>query len=238
LVATYDIENSGRDDVDFYLRLAQGLGVRRVVDLACGTGVLATDLAATGIEVIGIDPADAMLDVARHRRGGDAVDWVRGGSGAIPTSAADLILMTGHAAQVFLDDDEWQTVLLDCRRGLVAGGHLAFESRNPEARPWLAWTRERTFTTNTLPAGQEFDSWIEVTGVRPPLVDFQAHVAFRGETERVTTSTLRFRTRTEIATSLDRAGFDVLSVSGDWDGSPARLDCRELIVTARARRAR
>lgn len=44
-VATYDTECAGRADHDLYLRLADQLGARTVVDLGCGTGVLAVDLA-------------------------------------------------------------------------------------------------------------------------------------------------------------------------------------------------
>src|SRR4029453_16168262 len=44
-------------------------GVRSVLDLCCGTGLLAGELIARGYRVAGIDAADAMLAIARERLG-------------------------------------------------------------------------------------------------------------------------------------------------------------------------
>ena len=41
-------------------------GVRTVLDVCCGTGVLASELSARGYEVVGVDASEAMLDVARE----------------------------------------------------------------------------------------------------------------------------------------------------------------------------
>jgi len=44
-------------------------GVRSVLDLCCGTGLLAGELIARGYRVAGVDAADAMLALARERLG-------------------------------------------------------------------------------------------------------------------------------------------------------------------------
>ena len=44
-------------------------GVRSVLDLCCGTGLLAGELIARGYRVVGVDAADAMLAQARERLG-------------------------------------------------------------------------------------------------------------------------------------------------------------------------
>ena len=44
-------------------------GVRTVLDLCCGTGLLADELIARGYRVAGVDASDAMLDLARKRLG-------------------------------------------------------------------------------------------------------------------------------------------------------------------------
>lgn len=239
LASLYDLENAGRDDTDFYLRLATELAARSIVDLGCGTGVLACDLAAQlaevgGAEVRGVDPAAAMLDIARHRPGSEGVTWVLGDASSLATEAADLVLMTGHVAQVFLGDAAWQDVLAQASRALVPGGHLAFETRNPDAEAWTRWTRDRTTASYRLPDGTAFSTWIDVTDAAHGLVSVEGHNVFAATAEDVVVrSTLRFRTRAEVEASLREAGFNVVSVWGDWDRSPVSLVSPELIFLAR-----
>lgn len=233
LAATYDAENSGRDDIEFYLALAQELDAHKVVDLGCGTGVLACDLAAAGRTVVGIDPANAMLEIARNRAGGDAVTWVLGDSAELDQPDADLIVMTGHVAQVFLDEQYWRTTLQRCFAALRPGGHLAFETLNPQRRVWTTWARDRTTGTYRTADGTRFTSWVQTTDVSGEFVTFDAHSVF-GDTgdDVITTSTLRFRDRSAVAGALAEAGFDAPVVFGDWDRSAASDDSRELIFVA------
>jgi SAM-dependent methyltransferase len=233
LVSTYDAENAGRDDIEFYLALAAELDAHDVTDLGCGTGVLACDLAAAGHAVTGIDPANAMLDVARSRPGGGPVTWRLGDSALLDDASADLIVMTGHVAQVFLDEDYWRTTLQRCFDALRPGGHLAFETRNPDRRSWTDWTRQRTTGSYTTADGTRFTSWVQVTDVTGDLVTFDAHNVFE-PTRRdiVSVSTLRFRGRRQIESALNAVGFAAPTVYGDWDRSPVTSDSPELIFVA------
>jgi SAM-dependent methyltransferase len=46
-------------------------GVRSVLDLCCGTGLLAAELIARGYRIVGVDASDAMLARARERLGSE-----------------------------------------------------------------------------------------------------------------------------------------------------------------------
>ena len=52
---------------------ADPVGVRSVLDLCCGTGLLAGELIARGYRVVGVDASEAMLAIARERLGPEAV---------------------------------------------------------------------------------------------------------------------------------------------------------------------
>ena len=104
LASWYDGLQGDRADLDLYVALAEEVGARCVVDVGCGTGSLAVRLAAIGLNVVGVDPAGASLDIARAKPFAERVVWVHGDASALPASglAADLAVMTGNVALVFL----------------------------------------------------------------------------------------------------------------------------------------
>jgi len=238
LVSLYDAENSGRDDTDYYLRLAARLEARTVVDIGCGTGVLAVDLARDGRTVVGVDPAGAMLDVARSRPDGDLVTWVEGPAGAalehVGQGTVDLVVMTGHVAQVFLTDEDWASVLEVAVRLLGPGGHLAFETRDPAAAVWARWTPGLTHERVVADDGRVSTSWVEVTSVDGGLVTFAGHTVLDDGVDRVSTSTLRFRDQQEVLDSVQSAGFEQVVVRGGWADEPVGPGTSELVVVASA----
>jgi SAM-dependent methyltransferase len=222
LVALYDVLEGERDDLDLYLSIAEEVGARSVVDVGCGTGTLACLLAARGLTVVGLDPAAASLELARRKPHADRVRWVLGEATALPPLQADLVTMTGNVAQVFLTDVEWADTLAAVHAALRPGGRLVFESRRPECEAWRGWTREQTSTR----VG-ELETWQEVTDVRDGLVSFRTTFVF-GDDVLTSDSTLRFRSREELADSLAAAGFTV----DDVRDAPDRPG-REFVVLAR-----
>jgi ubiquinone/menaquinone biosynthesis C-methylase UbiE len=115
LAAVYDTFDGERDDLEPYLALAAEHGARSVLDIGCGTGTFACRLAARGIEVIGVDPAAASLEVARGKPHAEKVRWVHGDVTTLPPVQVDLVTMTANVAQVFLDDAEWAATLRAAR---------------------------------------------------------------------------------------------------------------------------
>lgn len=230
--AAYDALNSADDDYRFYAALADELGVRQVVDLGCGTGVLAVLLARGGRVVTGLDPDPEMLRAARERPGHELVTWRDGDAAAMETGWADLVTMTGHVAQVFLTDDDWLDTLAEIHRGLSPRGVVAFETRNPTARGWERWTRDQTLrVVDTADGPVEF--WHETTDVDPPLVTYATTDRnTRTGHETTTLDTLVFRDEATIRATLATAGFTIREIYGDWDRSPVTPDSRELIVIA------
>jgi SAM-dependent methyltransferase len=233
LVALYDLEGGRGADTDFYVRLAAALNARTILDLGCGTGVLTCELAIDGRHVIGVDPSAAMLAVARRRPNAEAVQWIEGDSTALGTPEADLVLMTGNVAQVFLEDAEWMATLGHIHAALRPGGHLAFESRNPDDRAWQRWNRQASYHQLDSPYGP-IESWLELVRVENGRVLFEHHYVFTAMGEEVVASSeLRFRSLAEVTHSLGEAGFTVEHVYGDWDGKPFDGTGRVMVFIAR-----
>jgi hypothetical protein len=173
--------------------------------------------------------------VARRRPGAGLVHWIDGEAAALGPGIADLAIMSGHVAQVIADDERWQATLDATCEALRPGGRVAFESRDPAARGWEAWTRLDSLRIADDGAGGEFESWYEVTEVVGDGARVRCEVHYRfpatGE-ELVSDNELRFRTRTELTRALTRAGFTVESVWGDWDRRPPGPGRPELIFVA------
>lgn len=232
LAALYDVLNPPAADTRFYLALA-GATPRRVLDMGCGTGQLALAMAAAGHEASGADPAPAMLAVARRKPGAGAVDWIEAtATGLSLARRFDLIVMTGHAFQVFLDEEAILATLRNLRRHLAPGGRLAFETRNPAAREWEDWTEAAGAETAEVEGLGRVEVRWQVTETALPLVTFETRFRFADGERLAVPSTLRFVTQPELAALLAAAGFAEVAWYGDWDGGPLRPDSREIIAVA------
>lgn len=234
--ASYDELNPNDHDYRFYADLAAERGTQKAIDLGCGTGTLARLLAAQGIEVMAVDPDPDMLrvaaskDVARATSG--QIHWLLGYSDVLEPECADLAVMSGHVAQVFTDDESWLNALIDLHHALVPGGVLAFESRNPAARRWTDWNRDATLRTLTTPDG-DIEFWHETVSAELPLVAYDTFTRnLRTQEQRANRDLLAFRDEHELRSSVERVGFVVTDVLGNWDRRSVDETAPELIVIA------
>ena len=228
LVQLYDTDNPLGIDSAFYMQMADELDAKVIVDLGCGTGLLTRKLAKDGRRVIGIDPSAPMLEHGKQQPGAERVEWILGDASNMGQrltqgqQVADLAIMTGNVAQVFLDDGEWQATLGHFAKAVKPGGTLAFESRNPLAKGWESWNKENTHGVEQTPFGP-LECWLDVVevGENQRTVKFEATNIFQetGET-LVIESELRFRTAGEITLSLQQAGFSVERIFGNWEKKP------------------
>jgi len=206
----YDFFNNDRSDLEAYVTIADEVTAHRVVDVGCGTGSLAVRLAELGFLVTGVDPAGASLDVARAKPNAELVTWVHGdATSLVGLEAADLAVMTGNVAQVFVSDEDWYATLRAIRTSLRPRGWFVFETRRSEVRDWETW--DLAPSPVAMPDGRTAVVSCTVTEVALPLVTFEGSTAIGEEIMR-STSTLRFHERNELERDLRRHGFNVLDV--------------------------
>jgi SAM-dependent methyltransferase len=166
-------------------------------------------LADHGLEVVGVDPAKASLDVARAKPGGERVRWIHGDATALPSLDVDLATMTGNVAQAIVDQPDWDGTLRGIYDALQPGGHLVFETRDPAAKAWQEWRRDTSHTVTDIEGVGEVESWYELTEIRLPLVSFRSTCVFPDGEVLTSDSTLRFRERDEVEAALVEHGYAV-----------------------------
>jgi SAM-dependent methyltransferase len=236
MAVLYDAFNRHGLDKDFYLGLAAG--PCRVLDIGCGTGSIGLALADLGHAMTGIDPAPGMLAVARGKDTANRVRWVQGNAFDPNLSLDeqfDLVILTGHVFQVFLDDAETRAMLDFARRHLAPEGRLVFESRNPLARAWEHWTEGETREVRDVDGIGPVEVFYQVKAVEAEHVTFDAVFTLLDTGEkRGSESRLRFADRETIARLLAEAGFATPDWLGDFDGSQYSQNSPEIIPIARA----
>jgi SAM-dependent methyltransferase len=241
----YDWENHqtmGRRDVRFWQRLgARTAGP--VLELGCGTGRVAVPVARAGARVVGIDRSASMLDRARKRLRRAKLDGslqlVRGDVRSLPFPDATFGLVAAPYGilQSLLDDATLDAALASAFSVLRTGGILGVDLVS-DLISWAEYDR-RVKLRGRAGRGETWITLIESVRqdrARGLTMFDQEFVERRGQVSRSHRFSLAFRTVSveEMSARLERHGFRVSAVLGDYEGGPwdSRADVW-LILAAR-----
>ena len=201
-------------------------GVRSVLDLCCGTGLLAGELIARGYRVVGVDASEAMLALARERLGPE-VELSRTtlpeleGEGVFDAAVCtfdglnyltpDELRLTMAAVALRLRPSGW--LVFD----LHTDGMMDFTISNPVVAGESAGTG---FVISSIvdPGTRTCDTTIELTRPEPFSEQHRQY----------------FHTDAEVRASLQDAGFAVTAVGEEYTHEP--VDASTLRATWTARR--
>lgn len=126
------VEHYLRKRVD-YLTALRPTGA--VLDVGCGTGVLAGRLSERGYRVVGVDPSQGMLDVMRARV--PAVEAVQAPGGALPFADGDFDLVVSVATfHHIAAADEVRRTLGEMVRVCRPSGRVVVWDHNPRNPYW------------------------------------------------------------------------------------------------------
>lgn len=227
----YDWENArtvARRDIAFWQRMAAAQDAP-VLELGCGTGRITLPLAKAGIPLVGIDRSEAMLARARGRLRRAGLDrrtrLVRGDIRALPfrrRPGFGLVMAPYGMLQSLTTERDLQATLQSVARVLRPGGLLGVDLV-PDLPRWAEYDRRISLTgrrsrasTLTLIESVRQDR-------RRGLTHFdQEYVEKRGRDRRVHRFALTFRTLSvrQMTRRLERAGFAIDAVLGDYQGGP------------------
>ena len=232
----YDWENArtlGRRDVAFWLRIAGGVQ-GRVLELGCGTGRISLPLARAGVSLTGIDRSDPMVVRAARRarrrrstRGGPALGrlkLVRGDIRSLPFGAGQFAMALapyGILQSLVRERDLVST--LDAVAYVLAPGGLFGIDLVPDVPNWSEY-RNRVQLRGGAAGGRRLTliESVRQDRRRRLTVFEQRYVERRGGRVAEHRFELAFRTLPvrAMVKRLERAGFSVMAVLGDYRGRP------------------
>ena len=241
----YDWENArtlGRRDVPFWQQIAAASG-GPVLELGCGTGRITLPLAKGGARVVGIDRSAPMLHRARQRTRRAKLQahiaLLRGDIRDLPfrRRSFPLVLAPYGILQSLLREKDLAATLDAVARVMPKGGTFGLEL----VADLPAWHEyERRVSLRGRRAGGSQITLVESVrqdrARRLTLFD-QEFVERRGPQVERRRFTLAFRTLSvpQMTRRLERAGFAVTALLGDYQGGPWDPRAEVWIVLARKR---
>lgn len=224
----YDWENArtvARRDVAFWRRLAaaqDGL----VLELGCGTGRISVPVTKAGAALVGIDRSGPMLQRAARRLGrlrGVRARLVRGDIRSLPFRSRRfaLVMAPYGILQSLTRERDLREALASVRRVLRRGGLFAIDLV-PDLPRWQEYSRKTTLSGTQGRAHLTLIESVRQDQRRGLTIFDQEYVERRGREQRSHRFSLTFRTLSvrQVANRLERGGFRIQAVLGDYRGGP------------------
>lgn len=199
----------------------------RVLDVPCGAGRHATELAARGYRVTGVDISSEFLEAAKAsaRERGVSVEWLEADMRKLPwRSEFDAAYCAGSSFG-FLGDQGDREFLAAVARVLRSGGRFFGDFKAAESiLPNFRESYEMTLGDIRFAARNRYD----------PLTATMENVytATRGDSSETKRAVHRIYTANEILRMFEDAGFSNFETFGSIEGEPYRIGSPSLLVVA------
>ena len=245
----YDWENAqtvGRRDIAFWNRMAAEVD-GPILELGCGTGRVAIPVAKAGATVIGIDRSASMLARARMKvrrvRLASRVKLIRGDIRHLPfpDRTFELVMAPYGILQSLLDEKLLSATLKDVRRVIARDGIFGLELV-ADLPAWDEYSNRTSLRSKRGPNGKPIALVESVKQDRRNHITRFEQEFVEGHGRSATRKKFRIAFRTlsvpQMVQRLEKAGFEVAALLGDYQGGPWDLRADVWIVLARPRARR
>lgn len=211
--------------------LERALGVPaggKLVDLGCGHGRHAIELARRGYEVLGVDLVEGFLEVARRdaEAAGVSATFVRGDIGHFDGGGELDGATCLFDAFGFFDDAHSIGTLRSAHGSLKLGGRFVLDLRT---REWMV--RVPACAVTDMGNGDMMIDRHHFDIATGRFVDRRTYV--RGGKQREVMFSVRLYAFTEIRLILHSVGFEIEAVYGGFDGSPLSANKPRTVIVCR-----
>lgn len=213
---------------------ADPTGVRTVLDLCCGTGLMTDELRGRGMSVVGLDASPAMLALARARLGAQA-DLIEATLPGLPDDARlagpfDAVVSTFDGLN-YLDEAALRSTFAQLVALLRPGGWLVFDLH---AEPMLAYVRD-----NPVVLGEHGDARYSVTYVVDEVARtcrsiMALQVAERPEAGFVEEHRQHLHSDAAVRAALADAGLTAVAVTAEYTTMPVNAQTLRATWVARS----
>ncbi|MFE5328102.1 class I SAM-dependent DNA methyltransferase [Embleya sp. NPDC056575] len=197
--------------------LAARAGKGAVLELGVGTGRVALPLAATGLEVIGIEGADKMIDKLRQRPGGDTFPVILGDMADVAVDRTfSLVYIVFNTFLCLLDQRDQVRCLRNAAEHLEPDGTLVTEMHVPDL------TRTDADGQRLATGSVERDRvFLEATMHDPVRQRIRTQVVVVSERGiRLYPNQVRYVWPAELDLMAQLAGLELSDRYGGWTGEP------------------
>jgi ubiquinone/menaquinone biosynthesis C-methylase UbiE len=235
----YD-ELYGKYQDDLLYMMAYAIGIEDpIIELACGTGRLTIPMAKSGLNMVGIDLHDGMLNRAKQKAAHEQLSIIFEQQDCTKLELpckSPLIFMTGNSFQHFLTNESQDALFHSVKKHLLPNGQFIFDTRNPILAELAVVDEyeERPINKDTQTViGKNVEEYNHETQILNCVTE-----TIILENEQVIHTTrdsisLRYVFPLELTRLVEEHGFELLHLYGSWKKEDYKKDSISMVVHCR-----